>query len=57
MYPGANGGIGIMEEYKIDKKLFTTSDIATLLMGIGSISRVMNNEEIINTLNKRISFG
>lgn len=51
-YPGANGGIGIMEEYKIDKKLFTTSDIATLLMGIGSISRVMNNEEIINTLAK-----
>lgn len=51
-YPGANGGIGIMEEYKIDKKLFTTSDITTLLMGLGSISRVMNNEEIINTLAK-----
>jgi predicted DNA-binding transcriptional regulator YafY len=31
-YPGANGGIGIMEEYKINKKLFTTSDIATLLI-------------------------
>lgn len=31
-YPGANGGIGIMEEYKINKKLFTTSHIATLLI-------------------------
>lgn len=51
-YPGVNGGIGIMEEYKIDKKLFTTTDIATLLMGLGSISRAMTNDEIINTLAK-----
>jgi len=51
-YPGANGGIGIMEEYKINKKLFTTSDIATLLMGLGSISGAMTNEEIINTIAK-----
>lgn len=51
-YPGINGGIGIMEEYKIDKKLFTTSDIASLLMGLGSISKAMTNDEIINTLAK-----
>lgn len=51
-YPGINGGIGIMEEYKVDKKLFTTSDIATLLMGLGSISKAMTNDEIINTLAK-----
>jgi predicted DNA-binding transcriptional regulator YafY len=51
-YPGINGGVGIMEEYKIDKKLFTTSDIATLLMGLGSISNAMSNDEIINTLAK-----
>jgi predicted DNA-binding transcriptional regulator YafY len=51
-YPGINGGVGIMEEYKIDKKLFTTSDIATLLMGLGSISTTMSNDEIINTLAK-----
>lgn len=51
-YPGVNGGIGIMEEYKIHKKLFTTSDIATLLMSLGSISGAMTNEEIINTLAK-----
>jgi predicted DNA-binding transcriptional regulator YafY len=51
-YPGINGGIGIMEEYKIDKVLFTTTDIATLLMGLGSISRAMTNDEIINTLAK-----
>jgi predicted DNA-binding transcriptional regulator YafY len=51
-YPGVNGGIGIIEEYKIDKKLFTTSDIATLLMGLGSISGAMTNEEITNTIAK-----
>lgn len=51
-YPGANGGIGIMEEYKINKKLFTTTDIATLLMGLGTISGAMTNEEIINTIAK-----
>jgi predicted DNA-binding transcriptional regulator YafY len=51
-YPGINGGVGIMEEYKIDKKLFTTSDIATLLMGLGSISTTMSSDEIINTLAK-----
>lgn len=51
-YPGVNGGIGITEEYKIDKKLFTTSDITTLLMGLGSISTSLSNEEIVNTLAK-----
>jgi predicted DNA-binding transcriptional regulator YafY len=51
-YPGINGGIGIMEEYKIDKKLFTTSDIETLLRGLKGISTTMTNEEIINTIAK-----
>lgn len=51
-YPGINGGIGIMEEYKIDKKLFTNSDIAAMLMSLGSISHAITNDEIISTLAK-----
>lgn len=51
-YPGINGGIGIMEEYKIDKQLFTNSDIATLLMSLGSISHAITSDEIISTLAK-----
>jgi len=51
-YPGVNGGIGIMDEYKIDKKLFTTSDIAALLMSLGSISHAITNDDIISTLAK-----
>ncbi|MGM1047256.1 MAG: helix-turn-helix transcriptional regulator [Bacillota bacterium] len=50
--PGVNGGFRIMEEYKIDKKVFTTSDIATLLMGLGSISSMLTSEEIVHTLAK-----
>lgn len=51
-YPGVNGGIGIVEEYKIDKKLFTTSDITTLLMGLASIPSELSGGEIVNTLAK-----
>lgn len=51
-YTGVNGGIGIMEQYKIDKKLFTTSDITGLLMGLGSIHSSLSSEEIVNTLAK-----
>lgn len=51
-YPGVNGGIGIVEEYKINKKLFTTSDITTLLIGLGSISSTLSKEELVNTLAK-----
>lgn len=51
-YPGINGGIGIMKEYKIDKKLFTTSDITALLTGLVSIHPTLSCEEIVNTLAK-----
>ncbi|ROR28591.1 putative DNA-binding transcriptional regulator YafY [Mobilisporobacter senegalensis] len=51
-YPGVNGGIGILEEFKIDKKLFTTSDITTLLIGLGSISSTLFDDKIVNTLAK-----
>lgn len=50
--PGVGGGFHIMDEYKVDKKIFTTSDIATLLMGLDSISSMLTSEEIINTLAK-----
>jgi predicted DNA-binding transcriptional regulator YafY len=51
-YPGVNGGISIMEEYKIEKKLFTLSDITVLLMGLGSIHSTMSSDEILNTMAK-----
>lgn len=51
-YPGINGGISIMEEYKIDKKLFTISDITELLLGLGSIHSALPSEKILNTIAK-----
>jgi predicted DNA-binding transcriptional regulator YafY len=51
-YPGVNGGIGIMEAYKIEKKLFTVSDITALLIGLGSIHSSISSEEILTTMAK-----
>lgn len=51
-YPGANGGIGIMPDYKVDKKFFTTSEISTLLMGLGSVSTTMSEKEVTGALEK-----
>lgn len=50
--PGVNGGFYIMEGYKVDKKVFSASDIAALLMGLGSISTMMGGEELTGTLAK-----
>lgn len=37
--PGVNGGIRIMENYKIDKHFFTTSEITDLLIALESLSK------------------
>lgn len=54
--PGAGGGFEIMSEYKVDKTVFSNSDLATILMGIGSFSTMMTGDEIVNTLAKVRSF-
>jgi predicted DNA-binding transcriptional regulator YafY len=51
-YPGLHGGIGIMESYKVDKRLFTTSDIRTLLIGLSGIQSALGNSETNNALAK-----
>lgn len=49
---GPGGGVEIMKTYKVEKRLFSTSDITTLLMGLGSIQSNISNKDIINTLAK-----
>jgi len=51
-YPGMNGGFGIMEQYKIEKKLFTVSDITALLIGLRSIPTTISSEEVLNAIVK-----
>jgi len=45
-FPGVNGGIQIMDNYKIDKQFFTSSDITSLLIALESLS---NNVSPIQT--------
>ena len=51
-YPGVNGGIGILEEFKIEKNLFTSEDLASLLTGLSSINSTFSSSEITNALIK-----
>ena len=51
-YTGTHGGVEILESYKVEKRLFNTTDITALLMGLGSIYSTLPKEEIVNTLAK-----
>jgi len=50
--PGPNGGYGIVEDYKIEKGLFTTSDIITMLTALQSTQSVYNDKDIANAIAK-----
>ena len=49
---GPGGGVEILKTYKVEKRLFSTSDITTLLMGLGSIQSTIPSDEIVGTLAK-----
>ena len=49
---GPDGGYSIMEQYKIDKKLFTINDITMLLSALGSIYASLSNAEVLSTMAK-----
>lgn len=51
-HTGVNGGISIIEQYKIDKKLFTNDDITTLLTSLQSVSGTMSDIKLNQTLEK-----
>jgi len=51
-YTGTNGGIGILENYKIDKKFFTKEDMITIMTGLGSISSSVTNSGLNKVLTK-----
>ncbi len=54
--PGVSGGFEIMPQYKMDKKVFSTSDLAAILMGLSGLSDVIRGEEVVNALAKVKSF-
>ncbi|WP_042273399.1 helix-turn-helix transcriptional regulator [[Clostridium] dakarense] len=51
-YPGTNGGIGIMEGYKLDKKIFTKSDMVNILIGMNNIESSLLDKEFVNTFER-----
>jgi len=51
-HTGVNGGISIIEQYKIDKKLFTDQDISTLLTSLYSVSGSIPEAKLNHTLEK-----
>ncbi|MEK4300221.1 YafY family protein [Oceanobacillus sp. FSL W8-0428] len=53
---GVGGGFEIMKNYKMDSKVFSTTDISTILTGLSSLSNMMQSNELVNTLAKVKSF-
>ena len=53
---GVGGGFEIMPNYKIDKKVFSSADLATILMGLSSLSNMIHGGELVNALAKVKSF-
>lgn len=53
---GVGGGFEIMPNYKVDKKVFSTSDLSALLMGLSSLSDIIRGDEIVHALTKVKSF-
>ncbi|MDZ4184218.1 MAG: hypothetical protein U1D97_04460, partial [Desulfuromonadales bacterium] len=46
----------IMQEYKIDRKVFSTADLSAILMGLSSLSGMIRGDELANALAKVRSF-
>lgn len=53
---GVGGGFEIMQNYKLDKKVFSTTDLSAILMGLSNISTMVQGEELANALAKVKSF-
>lgn len=49
---GQNGGISIMEGYKIDNTLLTTADMQAILAGLGSLDSVSGTDQVAQLMEK-----
>lgn len=50
--PGVGGGFEIMQEYKLDKNVFSAADLSAILMGLSSLSGMVRGNELVNALTK-----
>ncbi|BFT74413.1 helix-turn-helix transcriptional regulator [Paenibacillus sp. P36] len=49
---GIHGGYGIMDEYKVDKRLLSTSDLENILTALGGLGQILISEEVEVTIKK-----
>lgn len=49
---GVNGGYGIMDEYKVDKRLLSSSDLENILTALGGLEQILISEEVEVTIKK-----
>ncbi len=53
---GVGGGFEIMPKYKIDRKVFSTTELSSILMGLSNLSNMIRGDELVNALAKVKSF-
>lgn len=53
---GVGGGFEIIPEYKLDKNVFSATNLATILMGLTNVSNMILGNELINAITKVKSF-
>lgn len=53
---GVGGGFEIMQNYKIERNVFSTADLSAILMGLSSLSNMVRGDELVNALAKVKSF-
>lgn len=53
---GVGGGFEIMENYKVDKQVFSSAELSTILMGLSSLSNMVQENDLANALAKVKSF-
>ncbi|MEC0227340.1 helix-turn-helix transcriptional regulator [Paenibacillus alba] len=49
---GVHGGYGIMDEYKVDKRLLSSSDLENILTALGGLEQILITEEVDITIKK-----
>ncbi|CAN7742479.1 helix-turn-helix transcriptional regulator [Paenibacillus sp. LjRoot56] len=49
---GVKGGFGIMDEYKVDKRLLSSSDLQNILTALGGLEQILLTEEVERTIKK-----
>lgn len=49
---GVGGGFEIMPNYKMDKSVFSTADLSAILMGLSSLSNMIQTDELMHALAK-----